>query len=80
MVERDVGGERVDELVLSHERVLEGIEFRFRHFRILSSEMTKRIPTVLQVLDSGDQSSEILFFLFFYLNSFCIFVVLIINY
>lgn len=77
MVERDVGGERVDELVLSHERVLEGIEFRFRHFRFLSSEMTKRIPTVLQVLDSGDQGSE---FFFFFLNSFCIFVVLTINY
>ena len=33
MVERDVGGERVDELVLSHERVGKGIEVGFGHFR-----------------------------------------------
>lgn len=31
MVERDVGGERVNELVLSHERIVRGFRVSIRH-------------------------------------------------
>lgn len=42
MVERDMGGERVDVLVLSHERVGRGTEVGFGHFRSFAETKRQR--------------------------------------
>ena len=73
VVERDVGGELVDELVLIHGRVPKvNTQFWFRHFRwFVACGAKKRLETIARefsVVYSGNSGSEFpFFFLFFFL-------------
>lgn len=60
MVERDVGGERVNELVLSHERIVRGFRVSIRHVFFVQREMkmAREIGREFRVVTCGFRGSE----------------------